>query len=46
MYKAKYVHPTKETYWKTVWADSPNEADKLASKWLKKGYQVMVSKND
>ncbi len=40
MYLAHYIHPTEKTYYRTIWAESINEATRLAIKYARKGYKV------
>lgn len=39
MWNAKYLNRvTGHTYWRTVYADTPNEASREADKYANKGY--------
>lgn len=39
MFKARYIHrKTGAQYWRTVWADSINEAFSMAERYTRKGY--------
>jgi hypothetical protein len=37
---AHYIHPTKEPYYRTIDADTQNEAGNMAIRYCRKGYQI------
>jgi hypothetical protein len=41
MFRARYINLcTKKVYWRTIWADSLNEADRLARRYCRKGFML------